>query len=257
MPRIAGLGDCFEIPQFRPIAGIVHARIPGRTFRTLAIVVSQDHQVLINVGSAAPVKTDLDRTFFSETGIDNAGVGIQRHHVLSSREQNTRRIGGVARPVTDAAVSDRSGSVVGPDFLTRIGFECDHARARRDIHHSIDHDGRDFTADASTASFTLALAAAPFSVVGRWRRGGRPIRPGLRELSNVSGVDLGQRRKLVTHEVAAVKRPVAGRDAGLFDRGLSRLFTLTLLRGTDLSQQRGQKNYTGDWEHLRRPHEPS
>ena len=88
---------------------------------------------------------------------------------------------------------------VGPEFFAGLGLKRDHAIARRQIHHAIDHDRRDLLIKLAGAVAVDGLAFAVERVV-----------PGLGELADVGGIDLRQRRVARAGEIAIEHRPVRG-----------------------------------------------
>ncbi len=168
-----------KVPQLLAGAHIVSARIARHAARHFVLLMqmlfagtehvhADQNHVLINRRHARERNVHGQLAFIAEAGIELAGLGVQRHHLVTGGEENARGIFLVARPVSDAALRRRAGlQFVAPDLGAGIRIERHDTISRRQIHHAVDHDGRHFV----HRSRRRAVRVGP-----------QPVGPGLREL---------------------------------------------------------------------------
>ena len=141
----------------------------------------------------------------AEAGVDRAGLGVERDQTAAGREDDAW-IAAVTRPIRDAAPGRRAaGDRIPPDFLAGLRLERHDAVRGRQIHDAVDDDRRRLGIDAAAAS------------AGGSRRGRialQGIGPHARQLRDVPGIDLLQRRIAGAGQVVAVHRPVAADRLG-------------------------------------------
>jgi|SRR5580704_6526387 hypothetical protein len=91
-----------KLPKLGACAGIVGARIARRTVFFFPGARAHEDHILENGRDAVIRHYHVQDALFRESGIELPGTGIERDQIPPGREQNSRRILPVARPVGDA-----------------------------------------------------------------------------------------------------------------------------------------------------------
>ncbi len=104
MVRIARLRHGGEVPQLRSRAHVERFRIAGRRpLRHLAVVRTDDDDVLEDERHTAPGDAHVDGAAGSERLVEFTARGLERHETSADGHQDARRDRSVARPVGHAA----------------------------------------------------------------------------------------------------------------------------------------------------------
>jgi hypothetical protein len=144
----------------------------------------------------------------SELNIELAGLRLERDEFARAREEDSRRNAAVTGPIGDSPKRREAiGKFIAPDLLAGFGLERNDAITRRHIHDPIDDDRRDLMEDFGGAGGAVHCGD------GNTGRGPQAIGPDLLQLSDVGGVDLGQRGVTRAREIAVVGGPVGIRTS--------------------------------------------
>ncbi len=201
---LARPGHGVELPQLLARPGVEGARVACRADRQLRHVGADDQDVAVNGRRRVVGHPHVDFAGMAEAGVDLTGPGVQANQALAFREEDPRRMILVAGPVGDGSPGHPGRHGMAPDFLPGIGFQRNDGVADGQVEHAAHDDRRRPRHDAPA---TL---------------GPQLERPGGRELRDIAGVDLRQRREARPGRIAGVPWPVSRIDRRLDGLGMSR-----------------------------------
>src|SRR6516162_3149677 len=184
-----------KLPEWSPGSDIVCPDIAELSARLVELrsnvalpgaieVRSNQKQVLVYCRSTVIWYRQTDFPFPSESRIHLAGFGIQCHHFPAGCKNDSRRIVAISGPIADPAERRQAViQLVGPEFLSRFGFERHNAVACRQIHRTIHDDGCNFLVKLKRTLST-----------DRFSRPVERVEPSPRQSRDVGCIDLVERR---------------------------------------------------------------
>ena len=161
---------------------------------------SKHQDVLVNHWYSGVRYPQLDLTLVPERGVAFARLGVQRNNLPQTREEDAGLGRLASRPVRNTSKRRQPlCHLMPPDFLAGLGPQGHDPIPCRQVHHTVNYDGRDLLEEFRR------IRTLDEPILGM-----ELVRPDLSQRADGAGVDLGKGRIARAGQVTVIRRPVGG-----------------------------------------------